>query len=234
MEHWFDNATKALAGGVRRRGVLSSLALAPIASLLPQKSWAQSVLGKTSPPAPAALGFCTRTTVDGKRITTVAASTKYKGQLLTLSSTSTKLGRGSAPQTSIQRVELDSSLLYELTYNFVPAFQRTSAHKISRAAVPLGRLEITFSPLIRGPRHLVLKVAKGVIQGFADGHPVRNKNSALITIDLISRSRCKTSSQPRAVIWISAKPSPGTCLISMSANNARTTVTSNRLHAGLS
>lgn len=62
---------------------------------------------------------CTQTNVGGKRTTTLSASSNYKGQLLTLTSTSTLFGRRTAFGTFSQRVELGGKLLYELTYNSV-------------------------------------------------------------------------------------------------------------------
>ena len=86
MEHWFDSATKILArGDVARREILKSLALTGIASLFPETSWAQSLLGEAAKVQPtAAPAPCTRTSVGGKRSTTVLASASYKGQPLTL------------------------------------------------------------------------------------------------------------------------------------------------------
>jgi hypothetical protein len=107
MEHWFDSATKALAGrSLGRREVFKTAALAGVASLLPRQSCAQSVLREARvQPSPAAAP-CTRTSVGGKRKTTVSASAKYKGQTLSLRSVLTTFGRRFSQATS--RVELDS------------------------------------------------------------------------------------------------------------------------------
>jgi hypothetical protein len=198
VEYWFDRATKVFAReDLARREVLKSLALTGVASLLPGTSWAQSSLGEAAPPAPAP---CTLISIGGKRTTTVSASAKYRGQLLTLSSTSTRFGRGASPQTFFQRVELDGKLLYELTYNFVPAFERTSSGGTSRAAVPTGRLEISYGSLIRGPRHVLLKIENGAIQGFADGHAISNerRSAALATIEPDLQIALRDLSQQRA------------------------------------
>jgi hypothetical protein len=192
QDHWFDAFTKRLATspGTRRHflelGVAGGL-LASWASLLriPMASAQTPVeTRKFPPPVPNKMAPCTQTNVGGKRTTTLSASSNYKGQLLTLTSISTLFGRRTAFGTFSQRVELGGKLLYELTYNSVQALERASPGGISPTATPLGRLEISYAPPIRGPRHVILKVDnKGVVQGFADGHAVTKEHPIVVAID---------------------------------------------------
>ena len=140
---------------------------------------------KFPPPLPIDLAPCTQTNLGGKRATTLSASTTYKGQALTLTMGSTRFGQRLPSGTFSQRFELGGKLLYELTYNSVPAVERTNSGGISPAATPMGRLAISYGQAIRGgPRHVILKSDdKGVVQGFADGHRVTNEQQSSVAVD---------------------------------------------------
>jgi hypothetical protein len=162
MEHWFDGATKSLAqDGGSRRELLKTAALAGMAFLLPRTSWAQ--------PSPGA-GACLQTSAGGKRTVSTSASTTFQGQALTLTSTVTTFGHQRWRSGTIyQRVDLGGKLLYEMTYDFVPGFKKTTGG-VTAAPTPLARLEANYEPPIVAPRHVILRWIDGAAQGFVDGH----------------------------------------------------------------
>jgi len=109
---------------------------------------------KVPPPVPIDLAPCTRTTLGGKRTTTVSASTNYKGQPLTLTNTSTLSGHRArfAASDPIKFIECQTSA-NDCANNCSAAGGRVAAtmakaapvRQRSRAAFPFLTLWITAS-----------------------------------------------------------------------------------------
>lgn len=177
MEHWFDRATKFIAGGApSRRGMLEGAALAGVATMMPVPAWSA---------AP-----CVRRNVRGTHTTTVSSSGAYQGQALTLQSTWSTTARGYAPGTFSANVSLAGRPLYNFSVRFTPGFQRPSGGSKAPAPVPLLRADIRTGPAIGGPRHVVLKASSAAVQGRADGRAVTSalRAPAAVTFEPALRS----------------------------------------------
>jgi len=165
MEHWFDRATKFLAGGVLpRRGLFEAAALAGVATLM-SKASVPSVAAAAPAimPLPTAVGPCTLRDNGGDTTATFSAQTTYQGKPLTLQAVRTTTGRRNRSATLHLGITYDGENLFEL------------AHSALQARDPAGRRilgfrgTIVYGNAIRGARRVEVIAASGAATGFMDG-----------------------------------------------------------------
>lgn len=179
MEHWFDRASKLLAGdSVSRRAVLKSAALSAVGTLMP--SWAGQFAGATRssrmiPVEPSTIplsgseAVCTRQSRGGERIITLSAVGAHRGQSLTLQSAWTTMGAPFSRARLDQRVDLGGSLVYELSAHVNPGLDMQRGQRRAPSAVPAISADMRFGPVVRGPRRLHFTTQDGSVRVFADG-----------------------------------------------------------------
>ncbi len=169
MEHWFDRATKLLAGdALPRRGLFESAALAGAAALLSKTSaGAPSVAEAATTPAimplPTTVGPCTLRDTGGNTTATFSAQTTYQGKPLTLQAVRTTTGRRNRSATLHLGITYDGETLFELAQSALQV-QGPTGRRI------LGfRGTIVYGNAIRGARRVEVIAANGAATGFMDG-----------------------------------------------------------------